>query len=226
MKTIELLTNKNPRKLDDIAEELASIYIKDFALPPWNEVSKCPQCGVFSAEGVGTSCVDCATIRQAAYTASELYEGWRYQLEQGDIMELAYSDGQVTRATVAGVVRADELYELKYQDVPVMQSWIAKTLPTEFVYIYDTFADISRQQSGNLVDRGSTLGRLASAFSGLPITTRTLQPSIIRATVRDLGFATEVYIGSQKVGLQQAMGAKALGTVPDRRTVLVVEGGL
>lgn len=222
MKTIETITANTMAVLDDIAPVLAQNYIDAFARPPWNEVSRCPKCGGFSGLGIGTMCPVCSTVQDPAYAPDQLYGQWRDLLNQGAMMEVQSQDGAPRRVTIAGLTDPVELYARKYQDIPAMEAWLSANLPERFAYIYETFTDLSKQPKGNLSDRGQTLGRISAAFAGLPIVTRTVQPAVVRATVRDMGALTDVYIGEKDACAAQAMGARAIFAVPDWRTVLVV----
>lgn len=110
----------------------------------------------------------------------------------------------------------------KYADQPQMKSWIDSTLPEEFIWIEDTFADRSRQPSGNLRNRGATLGAMATYFGGLSIATRTIQPPVIKATLRDVGKTTGLYTGYEGAGQEWQAMSKKYGVVPDRRTVMII----
>lgn len=224
MSKIELITQANSACLDEVAYQLADTYIDDFARPPWNEVSKCSNCGAFSASPVGSRCVICNIDQIPAYDAGGLLNEWRDLLDEGALIEVLRNDeGIPLRTTIAAPLTPAGLFTRKYLEVPEMEAWLEETLPAEVAYIYDTFANLRISQKGNLSDRGATLGRIAEAFSGLPIVMRTLQPAIIRATVRDAGNRTDVYVGRREAGLAQALGARAISTVPDRRTLLYVE---
>ena len=223
MKNIETITAGNIQQLDDIMPLLAESYIDDFARSPWNEVSACPRCGTLSALSAGTLCATCAVVQVPAYTPEGLYATWTGLLSEGALIEVLSERDIPLRTTIAGPLTTAELYSRKYADVPQMEEWLDSNVPARVVYIYDTFANLKVRPSGNLNDRGQTLGRLSTAFAGLPILTRTLQPAIVRATVRDAGERTAVYLGEAKAGVIQALGAKSVSAVPDRRTLLSVE---
>lgn len=223
MKNIETITATNSSMLDAMMPALAECYIDDFARPPWNEVSTCPQCGKFSRFNTGALCTQCAVALQPAYTADGLYAAWTELLNEGALMEIQVQGGMPLRTTIAGPLTSAELFTRKYADVQIMQEWLITNLKAEIAYIYDTFANLKVRPSGNLYDRGQALGRISAAFAGLPVVTRTLQPSIVRATVRDIGEHTAVYVGTSNAGVAEALGAKSIGIVPDRRTLLSVE---
>lgn len=224
MNKIELITSNNRGYLDDLASDFAGIYIDAFARPPWNEVSKCSRCGAFSASAVGSRCATCDIDQIPAYSVEELTNQWRDLVDGGALMEVMINDSGVPlRATIAGPLCPAELFARKYQNVPAMEAWLDGILPPEVIYIYDTFANLKISPSGNLSDRGATLGRIANAFSGLPIVTRSIQPAIVRATVRDAGNRTDVYVGVGGAGATQVAGARMISEVPDRRTLMYVE---
>ncbi len=99
-----------------------------------------------------------------------------------------------------------------------------RVLPGEFVWIEDTFADRGRQPRGNLQNRGATLGAIAAYFGGLQIATRTIQPAVIKATLRDVGQMTDLYVGTEGIGTEWQAMARKSDMVPDRRTLLKIGG--
>lgn len=222
---IEQISSRNRARLDDIIVPLAESYIDAFARPPWNERSKCVTCGIFSEAVAGARCVTCGKEQIPAYSPPELQQEWARVIDSDGMIEVALDESrQPIRTTIAGPISPDELFIRKYADVPAMKPWLAQTFTEkEVAYIYDTFCDLRRSPAGNLRDRQQTLGRIASTYPGMPIVTRTLQEAIVRATVRDAGETTDVYIGTRGKGRAQAMGARAIGSVPDSRTLLRVE---
>jgi hypothetical protein len=98
-------------------------------------------------------------------------------------------------------------------------------LPSELVWIEETFADRDKRPSGNLRERGATLGIMAAYFGGLQIATRTIQPPVVKATLRDVGRMTDLYVGTEGVGAKWLPMASSSGVVPDRRTVMIIGGG-
>lgn len=225
----ELLIDKtNINILEEIGDDLAGVYKYDFSIAPWYEKSKCAteSCSVgFSAEEPGNSCDECGGCLDEAYNSRELIEQWKsLLLEQDGFMEVALDDGLPLRTTIARPTTPRELYERKYSNVDAMQVWLDEVVPSELVWIEDTFADLKRSPRGNLRNRAKTLGRIATQYGGLQVATRTLSPAIVRATVRDLPEQTDVYVGSLGVGIEQTPGARKAGGVPDRRTFLVIDG--
>ena len=229
MKNRELLTGeRGGRRLDDIALPLADVYKSAFAGEPWYEVSRCMTdgCSVsFCPDSPGTPCGACGNELQEAYEASELATAWRRMITDEDaMMEVGYFDGQPVRVTIARPTTPSELFTRKYAGVSVMEQWIDENLDRELVWIEDTFADRNRQPRGNLKERGRTLANVALRYNGLAVVTRTLAPQVIAATLRDAGGMTDMFIGSEGVGVAIS-GARRVDSVPDRRTVLRVAQG-
>lgn len=226
MRNREILTGeRGARRLDDIAPGLTDVYKAAFAGEPWYEVSRCltEQCSVgFCADVVGSPCPGCGAELAEAYETEELAAAWRQMIADEDaMMEVGYTDGVPVRVTLARPTTPTELYKRKYADVPVMERWTRDNLDRELVWIEDTFADRNKQPRGNLKDRGRTLGTIALRYGGLSIVTRTLAPQVVAATLRDMGESTDMFIGTEGVG-NTMPGARMIGRVPDRRTLLTV----
>lgn len=224
-----LIDKNNASQLDAVAPELARIYIEDFALPPWNERSRCVNetCkSGFSDSEIGLACAACGGVLTAAYEEPELTSGWRRLIMEEDaVVEVAFDESDaVRRATIARPTNPQELYQRKYEGIDEMKPWLAENLPQEVVWIEDTFADISGGKKGNLQTRGRTLGRIASLYSGLPIATRTKSAAIVRSTLRDLPEQTAIYVGSEAFGsaMAQVIDLSEYGRVPDTRTLLAI----
>lgn len=229
MKNREILTGeRGSRRLDGIAALLTDVYKAAFAGEPWYEASRCmtDDCPVgFCSDAPGTPCAGCVNELVEAYDAEELAAAWRRMITDEDaMMEIGYMGGEPVRVTLARPTTPAELYARKYADVPVMKRWTSENLDRELVWIEDTFADRRRQPRGNLKDRGQTLGNIALRYGGLAIVTRTLAPQIIAATLRDAAENTDLFIGTEGVGSAMP-GARSVGNVPDRRTLLSVKLG-
>ena len=228
MKNLETIDGQSVSRLESFGTDLAEAYKVAFAGSPWFEVSRCCEetCDIEYQElAVDTSCPDCSSTLVEAYNAEELVRAWRAIIEdENAMMEVALQDGVPVRATIARPTNPAELFERKYAQIAEMEQWRADNLPSEFVWIEDTFANRNITPSGNLATRGRTLGRIAAAYSGLQIVTRTLAPAVVRATVRDVGANTDIYLGLDAAGVLEADGARSIGEAPDRRTLLRVEG--
>lgn len=227
MKNREILTGeRGARRLDDIAMPLANVYKAAFAGEPWFEVSRCAadDCPIgFCPDSPGLPCAGCGNELAEAYEADELVAAWRQMIAgEGAMMEVGYMGDDPVRVTLARPTTSAELYARKYADVPAMERWTAENLDRELVWIEDTFADRRLQPRGNLKDRGRTLGNIALRYGGLAIVTRTLAPQVIAATLRDAGTSTDMFVGAEGVG-DVMPGARTVGRVPDRRTLLNVE---
>lgn len=219
-----IIDKTNSYELDRVGIQLARVYQNAFAGPPWNERSRCRD--GFSAESPGGVCSDCDEVRQPAYNADELVEGWSQVIEREEgQMQLTLLDGSPICATIARPTSVDELYMRKYADVPTMQAWLAQNLPSEQVWIEDTFADREIRPSGNMKNRAAVLGSIAMKYDGLYIVTRTLAVPVIASTVRDVGASTDMYIGTENIGKAWEDAVQSASVAPDRRTVLAVDGG-
>ncbi|OGL22026.1 hypothetical protein A2707_01590 [Candidatus Saccharibacteria bacterium RIFCSPHIGHO2_01_FULL_45_15] len=223
------ITRQNIQDLQPVARGMADAYMTAFAGPPWYEVTRCieQQCPqTYSSNAIGDDCESCGQVLvMPAYDQSQLQEGWRSIVANEDAMiEVDLSrTGVPLRATIARPTDATELYTRKYSDVPQMQSWINQTLPTgEFVWIEDTFANLAISPRGNLNGRGRTLGAIAMRYGAMQIATRTKSPAIIRATGRDAGDRTNLYIGTESFDASVLSRISIVSAVPDARSVLVV----
>jgi hypothetical protein len=233
MSKLELITVNELGRIEEIGPELAATYKIAFAGPPWNEVSRCINAGCsvsYLAEEAGCNCQCCGKPTVEAYSTDQLIENWQEDLREGGIIEVAYLNGDPQRATIARPTNPSELFERKYQVVTEMKDWLANRLPSELVWIEDTFANRDRQATSNLAQRGQTLKRVADYYGGMQIATRTLSEAIVASTLRDLRGVTATYIGGQGVGssiVNSAFGNPGydLPTVPDRRTLLRVNLG-
>lgn len=226
-----LITKTNAGIIDDFGPALAEIYKYDFARKPWYENSKCVSetCSVqFREEMPQSPCIGCGEPMCEAYNTEELITGWSTIVkEQEGMMQLTVNNDNVPlRVTITRPTTSRELYERKYSDVGEMEPWLNNELPNELVWIEDTFANIQLDgnKEGNLRNRAQTLGAVALRYGGLLIATRTRMPAIVRATARDLPNNTSVYIGqSGEVEVEQARGAKLIGSVPDERTFIKID---
>lgn len=221
--------SQNIGDLEYISPGMAEAYVSAFAGPPWYEVSRCieqecPQ--VFSANNIGNGCESCGQLLVTpAYEPSELEEGWRSIVaNEAAMIEADISQtGVLLRATVARPTNSVELYQRKYSNVPQMKPWIAQNLPNgEFVWIEDTFANLAKSPNGNLNGRGRTLGVVALRYGNLQIATRTKSAAIVRATGRDAGDRTSLYLGTESFDANATRGMAVISNVPDARSVLVV----
>lgn len=228
MKNLETITKQSVSSLERYGIELADAYKVAFAGSPWFEVSRCEDTSCpteYQGLAVNCLCPDCGSMLVEAYTTQELIDGWQAMIENDNaMMEVAFEDSVPVRATLARPTDPAELFRRKYAQINTMEQWTADNLPAEFVWIEDTFANRDLVPTGNLNNRGATLGRIAIAYGGLQVVTRTLAPAVVRSTVRDAGVYTDVYLGSEQAGQNQTSGARNVGMLPDRRTLLRVDG--
>jgi hypothetical protein len=232
MNNLEIITADNAERILEVGPDLAEAYKIAFAGDPWYEVSKCVDltCGAgLSGRSVSDCCPECKGVLEEAYDTEELISSWQSMATtENALFEVAFLDGRPQRATIARPTNPAELFERKYATVSGMKPWLAQKLPEAFVWIEDTFANRNQQASGNLRERGATLGRVAQYFSSMEIVTRTLSPAIVAATLRDMWPTTVVYMGSDRVGesvVNQTFSnpGYTLPSVPDRRTLLNIK---
>ncbi len=228
MKIIEI-TPRSIEQLDDMAEEMACAYKYDFAKEPWNEVSRCinTACRVgFSACATGTPCLECNEAMVEAYDTTELITNWRKLVQdENGFMEIAVNGkNSFLRTTIARPTTPEELSARKYGDDEGVRQWLDQSLPRSFVWIEDTFANLRQSPNGNMVGRGKTLARIALRYCGNDIVTRTKVEAIVCATTRDAGPATDMWLGTNGAGKRFAGEVRSIGSVPDARTVLRVDG--
>ena len=221
---LETFTQNNVAEFEQFAAPLTIAYKESFKRPPWNEASQCfgADCTPgFRPEDPGTCCPDCDQPLAEAYDTQELVDQWTTILAKEDgFMELEINDdNQPLRATLARPTTPTELFDRKYRAVPEMENWLAETLPAEFVWIEDTFSDLSKRPAGNLANRMQTIKNISEYFRDRKIVTRTLAGAIVAATMRDYPKDTTVYVGSERVGQDFANTDLS---VPDRRTLLVI----
>ena len=223
-----MIDGRNASALEQVAPRLAQIYKYDFAREPWNERSRCADelCATgYCANEPGEACGTCGRPLVDAYDDDTLIRGWQELVTQEDaMMEIALDDaGEPLRATIARPTTPDELYARKYARLEEMEPWLAETLPGELIWIEDTFADLTKNTRGNLRTRARTLGRIATRYGGLLVATRTLAPSIVRATQRDLPEQTTLYLGRASEDIRQVVTAGSYAEVPDERTFITVD---
>jgi len=235
MSNLEVLTADTAERIVEIGPDLAESYKVAFAGDPWNEVSRCNDLACLeglSGLEVGCECPGCGGALEEAYNVEELVGGWSTLLRQENaFFEVAFEEGQPQRATIARPTNVDELLARKYADTPFMKDWLQQRFPDNFVWIEDTFANRNRKPTGNLKDRGETLGRIAAYYGGAQILTRTLSPAIVAATLRDAKARSMVYVGTKGVGRETVNQVfenpgYSLPTVPDRRTLIVIKNAL
>lgn len=233
MSKLELITANEIARIQEIGPDLTATYKVAFAGPPWNEVSRCinAECSVaYLNQEAGCDCLSCGNPTVEAYSTDQLIENWQGVLSDEGIMEVAYLNGEPQRATIARPTTPGELYIRKYQNVPEMRDWLGSKLPSELVWIEDTFANMNKQPKGNLRQRGDTLNKIAKYYGGIQIATRTLSEAIVASTLRDFKGVTATYIGAQGVGSSVvnevfSNPGYSLPSVPDRRTLMCVNLG-
>jgi hypothetical protein len=230
MNTLKIIDRRNVDELQIIGESMAEAYQRAFAGSPWFEASRCEAdfCDIgFCPDDPGGNCPKCASILVEAYDKTTLVKDWETMVREDDaLIELTATDQQLAlRATIARPTNPDELLARKYENLPEMQPWADANLPDKLVWIEDTFANLRISPQGNLVDRARTLGLIATRYAVPMIATRTLAPAVVRATLRDAGMQTDMYLGSEAVGVDMTANARYTGELPDRRTFLAIDTG-
>src|SRR5262245_26409351 len=145
MSNLEIITRENIDRFEAVVPAVADFYPREFARPPWNERSKCPDdaCPVgLSSLVPGDDCTDCGAPLVEAYDRSELIKLWRGMLVgQNALMELCTNDdGSPRRMMLAMPTTPAELFRWKYADNPRVWPWLRDTLPQRFAYVVEQLA--------------------------------------------------------------------------------------
>lgn len=234
MKNIEVINSFNLGRLEEMKCDLAETYKIAFAGSPWFEVSKCAEEGCevgFCKDQPGDSCSSCLSGLVEAYNSQELTAAWLAMIADEDaMMEIETEADTPVRATIARPTTPGELFQRKYKDNQTVRPWLSQNLPDQLVWIEDTFANRDLRLNGNLKNRGQTLVRIAAAYGGQAIYTRTIAPQVVAATLRDVSDC-QVFVGKDNkevisgiVQDRQYDKQKPIITIPDWRTLIAING--
>lgn len=213
------MSNNNfytPEGVRPLYSEIVPAYQEAFAVPPWNEVSKCvdeiERCdGGLSAVAIGSLCNTCGLrpIRPA-YEAVELMERFdalglsRPTAWYAEQNELGLTMGAVAWKALPGAIATE-----KYSDVPEMSDWIVDRLGDEpVVWLDEVFANRKLKSKGNLQNFGKFVIGLASMLDCESVAYRTIEPRMTTVPKRDFGDNATVL--TRKID------------VPDRRDFVII----
>lgn len=212
-------TNNNfytPEAVRTLYREIVPAYQEAFAVPPWNEVSKCVdeqvRCdGGLSAVEVGSVCNTCGLCpKQQAYEADELIGRFDTLGQSRPTAWYAErNDLGLTMAAVAWKALPSDIATEKYADVPEMADWIVDSLGEQPVmWLDEVFANRKLRSRGNLQNFGGFVLGLAAVLDCEKVAYRTIEPRMTVVPKRDFGDNAAV------------MNRKA--DVPDRRDFVTI----
>ena len=213
------MSNNNfytPKEVRPLYGEIVPTYQEAFAVPPWNEVSKCAdeqvRCdGGLSAIAIGNLCNTCGLCpTRPAYEADELTERFEalglsrptaWYAEQN---ELGLTMGAVAWKALPSVIAIE-----KYADVPEMSDWMVDKLGNEPVmWLDEVFANRKLKSKGNLQNFGKFVIGLASMLDCETVAYRTIEPRMTAVAKRD--FSDNAIVLTRKID------------VPDRRDFVTI----
>lgn len=213
------MSNNNfytPEAVRPLYSEIVPAYQEAFAVPPWNEVSKCVdkqvRCdGGLSATAIGKICNMCGLCpTRPAYEANELTERFdTLGLSRPTAWYAEQNDLGLTMAAVAWKASPSDIATEKYADVPEMADWIVDRLGDEPVmWLDEVFANRQLKSRGNLQNFGRFVTGLATMLDCKDVAYRTIEPRMTAVPKRDFGDSASVLI-------------KRMG-VPDRRDFVTI----
>jgi hypothetical protein len=205
-----------PEAVRPLYSEIVPAYQEAFAVPPWNEVSKCVdeqvRCdGGLSATAIGKICNMCGLCpTRPAYEANELTERFdALGLSRPTAWYAEQNDLGLTMAAVAWKASPLDIATEKYADVPEMADWMVDRLGEEPVmWLDEVFANRQLKSRGNLQNFGRFVAGLATMLDCNTTAYRTIEPRMTAVPKRDFGDSASVL-------------AKRIG-VPDRRDFVII----
>ncbi len=192
------MSNNNfytPETVRPLYGEILPAYQEVFAVPPWNEVSKCVdeqlRCdGGLSDVEVGGLCNTCGLCpTQPAYEADELIERFdALGLSRPTAWYAEQNDLGLTMAAVAWKALPSEIATEKYADVPEISDWIVDKLGEEPVmWLDEVFSNRKLKSRGNLQNFGGFVLGLAMMLDCEKVAYRTIEPRMTAVPKRDFG---------------------------------------
>lgn len=192
------MSNNNfytPEAVRPLYGKIVPAYQEAFAVPPWNEVSKCVdeqvRCdGGLSAVEVGSLCNVCGLCpTRPAHEADELAERFNaLRLSRPTAWYAEQNDLGLAMAAVAWKALPSEIAIEKYSDVPEMGDWIVAKLGDEPVmWLDEVFANRKIKPRGNLQNFGGFVLGLARILDCETIAYRTIEPRMVAVAKRDFG---------------------------------------
>lgn len=232
---MNIVCTSKKEQIASFYDEMANSYIYAFGRPPWNERSKCraeylidrQNCvGKLSQLAVGQFCVDCGrTPNEPAYSVGECQQAFDALLAKGAVFYIESELESFVFATIGILRDSTTLVDDKYDD-EVMATAIDDIIGSDlFVWLEESFANLSLRPSGNMKNRYAAVLALASQLGCERIATRTINPKVISATCRDFPQA-KLYLPNEEYQTEFNNGLEifrstSVGTIPDRRALLV-----
>ena len=192
------MSNNNfytPETVRPLYGELVPAYQEAFAVPPWNEVSKCvdeqARCdGGLSAIAIGSLCNTCGLCpTRPAYEADELTERFdALGMSRPTAWYAEQNEFGLTMGAVAWKALPIAIATEKYADVPEMSDWIVDRLGNErVVWLDEVFANRQLKSRGNLQNFGRFVAGLATMLDCENVAYRTIEPRMTAVPKRDFG---------------------------------------
>lgn len=192
------MSNNNfytPDTVRPLYREIVPAYQEAFAVPPWNEVSKCVdeqvRCnGGLSAIELGSQCDTCGLRpTRPAYEEAELSERFdSIGLSRPTAWYTERNDMGLTMAAMAWRALPSEIAIDKYSDVPEMSDWMLGKLGNKPVmWLDEVFANRRFKSRGNLQNFGRFVVGLANILDCGDVAYRTIEPRMTAVPRRDFG---------------------------------------
>lgn len=192
------MSNNNfytPETVRPLYSEIVPAYQEAFAIPPWNEVSKCvdaqTRCeGGLSATAIGRICTMCGLCpTKPAYEEDELTERFdTLGLSRPTAWYAEQNDLGLTMAAVAWKAFPADIATEKYADVPEMADWMVDRLGDEPVmWLDEVFANRKLKPRGNLQNFEKFVTGLATMLDCKDVAYRTIEPRMTTVPKRDFG---------------------------------------
>lgn len=184
-----------PEAVRSLYGEIVPVYQEAFAVPPWNEVSKCIDEQVrcesgLSATAIGKVCNMCGLCpTRPAYEVDELTERFdALGLSRPTAWYVEQNDLGLTMAAVAWKALPLDVAIEKYADVPEMADWMIDKLGDEPVmWLDEVFANRKLRPRGNLQNFGRFVRGLATRLECDNVAYRTIEPRMTTVPKRDFG---------------------------------------
>ncbi|RYX78627.1 hypothetical protein EON76_02790 [bacterium] len=198
------MSNNNfytPEEVRPLYSEIIPAYQEAFAVPPWNEVSKCAdrqtRCeSGLSAVAIGSLCSTCGLYpTQPAYEADELTSRFdTLGLSRPTAWYAEQNELGLTMAAVAWKASPSTIATEKYADASEeMSEWIADTIGAEpIMWLDEVFANRQLKSTGNLQNFGKFVTGMAAMLNCENVAYRTKEPRMVAVPKRDFGDAAVV----------------------------------
>jgi hypothetical protein len=184
-----------PEGVRPLYSEIVPAYQEAFAVPPWNEVSKCvdekARCnGGLSAVAINSVCGICQLRpTRPAYETDELTERFdALSLSRPTAWYTEQNERGLTMGAIAWRALPSTIATEKYADVPQMSDWMIDKLGNEPVmWLDEVFANRKLKSRGNLQNFGKFVVGLATMLDCENVAYRTIEPRMTAVAERDFG---------------------------------------